>query len=170
MDAFEHRLAKQRLAPPPPGLREQVLLRASEAARRASNDSQRSSVGVWAVCRAWFYPTPTAWAGLCALWIVILGMNRYAAWIPEQASMELAGPGRWPTLAAWIGERQAGTPGGFDGGPAGRDAVVPPSRPPRRSDAGLPTPDPLPWCLGESNGLLRHLDIFRDQHENQNLA
>lgn len=170
MDTFEHRLAKQRLAPPPTGLREQVLRRAAEAARSASAEVGAAAAasiqtqdcggatpergrppGFWAVFRGWFYPSPAVWAGLCGVWILILGMNRYASWIPERTSMQVAGPGRWPTLAAWIGERRADFPGVPDGHPDARDAVAPPSRPPRRSDAGLPGLDLSPWRIGKYN-------------------
>ena len=71
-DDFEERLQRQSIRPIPSEWRREIL----EAARRAA-DPQPSTfnpqpTSSW---RDWFWPCPQAWAGLAAVWAVVLLLN-----------------------------------------------------------------------------------------------
>ena len=64
LDDFEKKLARQPMRPLPPHWREEIL-----AATRAAT----SPVAPW--WREWLWPCPQAWAGMAAVWTLILGLN-----------------------------------------------------------------------------------------------
>ncbi len=86
-DPFEQRLRRQPLRAIPPDWREEILV-AAEAQRRAAPVRQASRLAAWRLrWRELFWPAPQAWAGLAAVWLVILGMNLAT---PEPAPQRLA--------------------------------------------------------------------------------
>jgi hypothetical protein len=73
---FEQRLSRQPLRPIPTGWRAEILA----AAGRESKGENREQVAHWsstAVTRllALLWPNPQAWAGLAAVWILILAVD-----------------------------------------------------------------------------------------------
>jgi len=99
-DDFEKQLQRQPLREVPAAWREEVL----EAARRASA-SRASRLELSQACpwwREWLWPCPQAWAGLAALWIIILGLNAAAPAGPGLTAKQSAAPSSEtePTLAA----------------------------------------------------------------------
>ncbi len=76
-DPFETRLRGQALRPVPDSWREEILRTAREAARSDSAGARGVSFAsrfrTWAEGLLW--PSPRAWAGLAALWLVVLGLN-----------------------------------------------------------------------------------------------
>jgi len=71
-DDFEKRLEHQRLRPIPGAWRGEIL----DAARRA-RDHQLSTITPQPTCgwREFLWPCPQAWAGLAAVWVLILLLN-----------------------------------------------------------------------------------------------
>ena len=69
---FEEKLRSQRIRPIPGHWRGQIL----DAARRA-RDPQPSAFNPQPVSRwrEWLWPCPQAWAGLAAVWMVVLLLN-----------------------------------------------------------------------------------------------
>lgn len=74
-DQFELRLQGRPLRPVPPDWREEIL----RAARAAATGPAPVAKDYWSAAAAWLrsllWPHPRAWAGLSALWLVILGLN-----------------------------------------------------------------------------------------------
>jgi len=69
-DDFENQLQRQPLRAAPSGWREEILRGASGTlAPRAASPH----VLPW--WHEWLWPSPQAWAGLAAVWLVILGLN-----------------------------------------------------------------------------------------------
>jgi len=62
MNDFERKLRLQAFRPPPPDLRDALFGRAE-----IPGNVIQPSPGTW---RDWFWPSPQAWAGLAAIWIV----------------------------------------------------------------------------------------------------
>jgi hypothetical protein len=98
-DDFEKQLQRQPLREVPAPWREEVL----EAARRAS--ASRASRLQSQAClgwREWLWPCPQAWAGLAALWMIILGLNATAPAGPGLTAKQSPAPPSetGPTLAA----------------------------------------------------------------------
>jgi hypothetical protein len=80
-DNFETDLERQTLRSIPAEWRREILEKARAAsAPRASTDPERAAPSLstadalpwW---RAWLWPCPQAWAGLAALWLLLLGLN-----------------------------------------------------------------------------------------------
>ena len=74
MNNFEQRL---RQVPPkalPPAWRAEILA-AAEKALPAPPNRPRVSPWKWTALRELFWPHPKAWAGLAAIWLVILGLH-----------------------------------------------------------------------------------------------
>ncbi len=69
-DQFEQRLRRQPLRRIPAGWREQILTAARPASPRTSTLDSRQN---WFLALLW--PHPRAWAGLAAVWLVILTFN-----------------------------------------------------------------------------------------------
>ena len=71
-DDFEKRLEHQRLRPIPGAWRGEIL----DAARRA-RDHQLSTITSQPSCgwREFLWPCPQAWAGLAAVWVLIVVLN-----------------------------------------------------------------------------------------------
>jgi hypothetical protein len=77
-DQFEKRLRGQPCRPVPPSWREEILRTARAAApgspaRAGRQPASSSTVAAWLWGLLW--PHPRAWAGLAALWLVVLGFN-----------------------------------------------------------------------------------------------
>jgi hypothetical protein len=70
LDDFEARLGRQPLRPVPPAWRDAIL----DSSRPSTLNPQPSTS--W---RSWLWPSPVAWAGLAATWVVILALNHAAA-------------------------------------------------------------------------------------------
>jgi len=93
-DDFEERLQRQPWRPLPPAWREEILGAAQAAAKSALPAS--SAQADWrsllrARLNALLWPHPKAWAGLVAVWIVVMGLNL--------SSREAAAPGIAPQAA-----------------------------------------------------------------------
>ena len=75
-DDFEKQLQRQPLREIPGEWREEILqaVRAVASPRAPSLASQ--ALPWW---REWLWPSPHAWAGLAAVWLVILGLNSTTA-------------------------------------------------------------------------------------------
>jgi hypothetical protein len=76
-DDFEQRLREQKLRQIPREWREDILRTAHRAAqpRDASLITHHSLSTLGARLSAFLWPNPCAWAGLAAVWLVILAMN-----------------------------------------------------------------------------------------------
>ncbi len=77
-DEFEERLRRQPQRAIPPPWREEILRAACAAAAPeptvpARRASPSSAVAVWLSNLLW--PHPRAWAGLAAVWLLVLGLN-----------------------------------------------------------------------------------------------
>jgi hypothetical protein len=70
-DKFEQRLQRQTLRQVPAGWRGEILASASDA--MANNQAARATPPSFLSTILW--PHPKAWAGLAAVWIVILAVN-----------------------------------------------------------------------------------------------
>lgn len=81
-DPFEERLHRQPLRPVPSAWRDEILRAASPCpAPRAPRRSWFSTLASGLSALLW--PHPKAWAGLAALWVLVLGLNfaaREPAW------------------------------------------------------------------------------------------
>jgi hypothetical protein len=74
-DPFEQRLRRQPLRAVPPAWREEILA-AAEANRRAVPDDGLALLAALRLrLRELFWPAPQAWAGLAAIWLVIVSVN-----------------------------------------------------------------------------------------------
>ncbi len=73
---FEQRLQGVPLRPVPAGWREEILSAARESTAAAEAVLPVQPMGRW---RAWLrqalWPCPQAWAGLAAIWVVVLALN-----------------------------------------------------------------------------------------------
>ena len=86
-DDFESQLQRQPLREAPSKWREQILREAKDSVvadeRRLKLRSYKSQSLLTSAAtpwwREWFWPSPQAWAGLAAVWLVILGLNATAA-------------------------------------------------------------------------------------------
>jgi hypothetical protein len=75
-DQFEQRLRRQELRPIPKAWREEILEDARRAAPRQSGlVREPGPVGITRMFLSLFWPHPRAWAGLAAVWVLILGLN-----------------------------------------------------------------------------------------------
>ncbi len=89
-DPFEDQLKKHPPRQVPPEWRRQILA-AAERVRSASGVS--STPSLWALVRTLatqggglLWPSPAAWAGVAAVWLVILGLNLATGDHPARAS------------------------------------------------------------------------------------
>ena len=72
-DDFENRLRQQPLRTPPGEWRKKILDAASSAnTQQASRAASETSTWI----RALLWPSPHAWAGLAAVWVILLIMNQ----------------------------------------------------------------------------------------------
>src|SRR5258708_827213 len=67
MSDFERKLAAQSFREPPAEWREEILRRSADAARATER-----AESPW---RAWLWPSPQAWAGLAALWLIFFALQ-----------------------------------------------------------------------------------------------
>ncbi len=79
-DSFEQKLRRQPYREAPPRWREEILTGARLAATESSAARRPTSgLSFFAACRRnltnWLWPHPTAWAGLAAIWLLILILN-----------------------------------------------------------------------------------------------
>ncbi len=72
-DEFEQRLQRQPLRAIPAGWRREILGNAEAACPGALRHKQRAARVPW--WRELLWPCPQAWAGLAAVWVVILAFN-----------------------------------------------------------------------------------------------
>jgi hypothetical protein len=85
-DQFEKRLQRQPLREIPPAWREEILA-AAEASRRPTPVPALNFTSILKRrLRESLWPAPQAWAGLAALWLVILGVN-FATREPSSQNM-----------------------------------------------------------------------------------
>jgi len=87
-DDFEKRMQRLPMRPVPPTWRADIL-RAAREARRSQTAPERSEAVSW--WRALFWPSPAAWAGVAAVWALILGLN-YSASTPEPTLAAVSAP------------------------------------------------------------------------------
>lgn len=76
LDDFEHRLGRQPLRELPSAWRAGVLkaaLDATDAEDAVGRGTRRDRVGSW--WREWLWPSPVAWAGLMAAWVMVAALN-----------------------------------------------------------------------------------------------
>ena len=71
-DEFEQQLQRQPLRSPPEEWRREILEAANAAARAGSPAFNPPGEPWW---REWLWPSPRAWAGLAAAWVIILTLN-----------------------------------------------------------------------------------------------
>src|SRR5260370_41065103 len=71
-DEFEQQLQRQPLRSPPEEWRREILEAANAAARARSPACNPPCEPWW---REWLWPSPRAWAGLAAAWVIILALN-----------------------------------------------------------------------------------------------
>jgi hypothetical protein len=71
---FENQLQRQPLREVPGEWRAEIL----RSARAASHETSPPTPHVVAWWREWLWPSPQAWAGLAAVWMVIVGLNATA--------------------------------------------------------------------------------------------
>jgi hypothetical protein len=71
-DEFEQQLQRQPLQSPPEEWRREILEAANAAARARSPACNPPCEPWW---REWLWPSPRAWAGLAAAWVIILSLN-----------------------------------------------------------------------------------------------
>jgi len=71
-DEFEQQLQRQPLRSPPEEWRREILEAANAAARARSPACNPPCEPWW---REWLWPSPRAWAGLAAAWVIILSLN-----------------------------------------------------------------------------------------------
>ena len=86
-DEFENQLQRQPLRAAPSEWRAEILRQANDSVgadvrrlRLHGNENQSlltSAPTTW--WREWLWPSPQAWAGLAAVWLVILGLNATTA-------------------------------------------------------------------------------------------
>lgn len=74
-DPFEQRLRRQPLRGVPPAWREEILAAAAVSRRAVPVGELALLVALRLRWRELFWPVPQAWAGLAAIWLVILGVN-----------------------------------------------------------------------------------------------
>ena len=99
-DAFEQRLSRQPLKPLPGEWRAEILAVAREArVMRHSSFVIRHS---WLATLLW--PHPKAWAGLAAVWLVILALNFSMRDTPPVVAKKFTSPS--PTLVAELRREQ----------------------------------------------------------------
>jgi hypothetical protein len=88
-DDFENQLPRQPLREIPGDWRAEILQAARAAASpRASRLAPRASFD-W---REWLWPSPKAWAGLAAVWLIIIGLNATAPAGPEVMAKQTPAP------------------------------------------------------------------------------
>jgi hypothetical protein len=71
-DDFEQQLQRQPIRPVPEEWRAGILEAARNVARPRGAAPQIELIPWW---REWLWPCPQAWAGLAAVWLIILGLN-----------------------------------------------------------------------------------------------
>ena len=74
-DQFENSLRRQPLRTIPPAWREEILAAAEAHRRPAVIHAPTLAALLGSRLRELFWPAPQAWAGLAAIWLVILGAN-----------------------------------------------------------------------------------------------
>jgi len=103
-DDFEQRLRRQTLRQVPTGWREEILAaaigRASSVERRAQERSESPTLVARLSSLLW--PHPAAWAGLAAVWMLILAMH-FSVREPAPAVAEKSAP---PSPAVMVELRQ----------------------------------------------------------------
>src|SRR5258708_8838708 len=71
-DEFEQHLQRQPLRSPPEEWRREILEAANAAARARTPAFSPPGEPWW---REWLWPSPRAWGGLAAAWVLILSLN-----------------------------------------------------------------------------------------------
>ncbi len=71
-DEFEQQLQRQPLRSPPEEWRREILEAANAAARARTLAFNPPGEPWW---REWLWPSPRAWGGLAAAWVLILSLN-----------------------------------------------------------------------------------------------
>ena len=90
-DQFKEKLARQHLRPIPPAWRAKILTTARAAASpcTVSPPGRPSQLAiVRSVMAGWLWPHPRAWAGLAAVWLLVLGLDLAGR---EPSRLEVAG-------------------------------------------------------------------------------
>src|SRR5262245_15934765 len=79
-DDFEQRLQRQPLREVPAEWRSRILSKAAIAARPTNHSSDISVFTLFAMLRAevgaLLWPSPKVWAGLAAIWLLLVGVDR----------------------------------------------------------------------------------------------
>ena len=95
-DDFEERLGRQSMRPIPRQWRGKIL----DAALRASSQPPILSPQPTAWWREWLWPCPQAWAGLAAVWMLLLGLHITAPSRPSALVSQSPSPEKQTDLAA----------------------------------------------------------------------
>ena len=74
MDEFERRLKNQPWRPLPVDWRSGILAAAQATQNRDARSPRQQAIGGF--LREWLWPSPLAWAGLAALWMMILLLDQ----------------------------------------------------------------------------------------------
>jgi hypothetical protein len=75
MNEFEQKLSRQSLKKIPGEWRAEILTAAESAISPQKRNQDRSNLNPILWLRELFWPHPKAWAGLAAVWVVILALN-----------------------------------------------------------------------------------------------
>jgi len=89
LDEFEKEMQRQPLRQVPPEWRAAILRSARAAAASRSSLLTPHAVSWW---REWLWPSPKAWAGLAAVWLVIAGLNLPIASRPSGIAQQTPKP------------------------------------------------------------------------------
>ena len=75
LDDFEQRLRREPVKPIPSEWREQILTQARATQPETRNSELGTASLLSVLWQRLVWPNPKAWAGLAAIWLVILGLN-----------------------------------------------------------------------------------------------
>ncbi len=102
-DEFEQQLQRQPLRSPPEEWRREILEAANAAARARSPAFSPPGEPWW---REWLWPSPQAWSGLAAAWVIILALNTARPGTPAEIANGSPPPSREMIMALYEQRRE----------------------------------------------------------------